>query len=125
LPGIADTETFLINTWNPLPEIYQQRVYINTLVTVNRQIHQGENPMPDGVIRVEVVCADNAILHDYMTSEVALWEPEIRRTHRNIPIAQVGMDDEVNFGLPGGSGDYYDTGDECNKRNTIPTPGRQ
>jgi hypothetical protein len=37
-PGIADTYTFLMNTWNTLPESYQQRVYKNTLATVKRQI---------------------------------------------------------------------------------------
>jgi hypothetical protein len=37
-PGIADTYTFLMNTWNTLPESYQQRVYNNTLATVKRQI---------------------------------------------------------------------------------------
>jgi hypothetical protein len=37
-PGIADTYTFLINTWNTLPESYQQRVYNNTLATVKGQI---------------------------------------------------------------------------------------
>jgi hypothetical protein len=38
LPGVADTYTFLMNTWNTLLESYQQRVYKNTLVTVKRQI---------------------------------------------------------------------------------------
>jgi len=33
--GIADSYTFLINTWNTLQESYQQRVYKNTLATVN------------------------------------------------------------------------------------------
>jgi hypothetical protein len=37
-PGVADTYTFLMNTWNTLLESYQQRVYKNTLVTVKRQI---------------------------------------------------------------------------------------
>jgi len=37
-PGIADTYAFLINTWNTLPESYQQRVYNNTLATVKPQI---------------------------------------------------------------------------------------
>jgi len=41
--GIADTYTSLMNTWNPLPESYQQRVYINTVATVKRQIEQAEN----------------------------------------------------------------------------------
>jgi len=33
-PGVADTYTLLMNTWNTLPESYQQRVYNNTLATV-------------------------------------------------------------------------------------------
>jgi hypothetical protein len=37
-PGVADTYTFLINTWNTLQESYQQKVYDNILATVNRQI---------------------------------------------------------------------------------------
>jgi len=43
-PGIADTYTFLMNTWNTLPESYQQRVYKNTLATVKHQIQHAENP---------------------------------------------------------------------------------
>ena len=38
LPGIAAQYTFFMNTWNTLPESYQQRVYNNTLGTVKRQI---------------------------------------------------------------------------------------
>jgi len=45
--------TFLMNTWNTLPEIYQQRVYKTTLPTVKRQIQQSENPTPAVVIKVE------------------------------------------------------------------------
>jgi hypothetical protein len=37
-PGVADTNTFLMNTWNTLPESYQQRVYHITIATVKRQI---------------------------------------------------------------------------------------
>jgi len=33
-PDVADTYTFLMNTWNTLPESYQQRVYNNTVATV-------------------------------------------------------------------------------------------
>jgi len=35
-PGVADTYTFLMNTWNTLLESYQQRVYKNTLAIVKR-----------------------------------------------------------------------------------------
>ena len=64
-PGVADTYTFLMNTWNTLPESYQQRVYNNTLATVKRQIQQAENPTPAVVICVEAARVDNAILLDY------------------------------------------------------------
>ena len=63
-PGVADTYTFLMNTWNTLPESYQQRVYNNTLATVKRQIQQAENPTPAVVISVEAARVDNAILLD-------------------------------------------------------------
>jgi len=85
-PGIADTYTFFMNTWNTLPESYQQRVYNNTLATVKRQIQQAENPTPAVVIGVEAARVDNAILLDYLNSEVGLEEPEIGSTDSNIPI---------------------------------------
>jgi len=39
-PGVADTCTFLMNTWKTLLESYQQTVYKNTLATVKCQIQQ-------------------------------------------------------------------------------------
>jgi len=80
LPGIADTYTFLTNSWNTLLESYQWRVYKNTLATVKRQTQQAENPMPAKVISKEAAGVDNAILLDYLTSEVALEAPELRST---------------------------------------------
>jgi len=94
-----------MNTWTTLLESYQQRVYNNTLATVKHQIQQAENPMPAVVISVEAVRVDNAILLDYLTSEVALEEPEIGRTDPNIPIDNNCRDDELHFGMPWGSGD--------------------
>jgi len=76
-PGVADMYTFLMNTWNTLPESYQQRMCNNTLATVKRQIQQAENPTPAVVISTAVASVDNAIVLDYLTSEVALEEPEI------------------------------------------------
>jgi len=35
-PGVAEKFTFWMNTWNTLPESYQQRVYKNTFDTVER-----------------------------------------------------------------------------------------
>jgi hypothetical protein len=110
-----------MNTWNTLPESYQQRVYINTLPTVKRQIQQGENPTPAVVISVDAARVDNAIHLDYLTSEVALEEPEIGCTDPNIPIDNICTDDELHFGMPGGSRDFEDEGDES---NAIPTARR-
>jgi hypothetical protein len=123
-PGVADTYTFLMNTWNTLPESYQQRVYNNTLATVKRQIEQAENSTPAVVICVESAHVDNAILLDYLASEVALEEPEIGSTDPNIPIDNNCTDDKHHFGMPRGSGEYEDEGDESHDRDAIPTPSR-
>jgi len=120
-PGVADTYTFLMNTWNTLPESYQQRLYTNTLATVKRQIQQPENPTPAAVISTEAARVDNAILLDYVTPEVALGEPEIGSTDLNIPIANNCMDDELHFGMPGGCEHYDDECDEIDKSDAIPT----
>jgi len=101
-----------MNTWNTLPESYQQRVYNNTLATVKRQIQKAENPTPAVVISVEAVRVDNAFLVDYLTSEVALEEPEIGSTDPNIPTDNNCTDDELHFRMPVGSGDFEDEGDE-------------
>jgi len=124
-PGVADTYTFLMNTWNTLPESYQQRVHNNTLATVKRQIQQAENPTPAVVISVEAAHGDNAILLDYLASKVALEEPEIGSSDPNIPIDNNWTDDELHFGMPGGSGDYEDESDERDDRNAIPTASRR
>jgi hypothetical protein len=120
-PAVADTYTFLMNTWNTLPERYQLSVCHNTLPTVKRQIQQVENPTPAMVISVEAACVDNAILLDYLASEVAHEEREIRSTDPNIPIDNKCADDEIHSGMPGGNGDYEDEGDESEDRNAIPT----
>jgi hypothetical protein len=70
-----------MNTWNTLRESYQQWVYNNTLATVKRQIQQVENPTSAVVISMEAARIANAILLDYLTSEVALEEPEIGSTY--------------------------------------------
>jgi len=44
--GVADTYTFLMNTWNIKPESYQQSMYNNTLATIKRQIQQADDPTP-------------------------------------------------------------------------------
>jgi hypothetical protein len=52
-------------------------VYKNTIATVKHQIQQAENPTPAVVITVDAAAENNAMLLDYLTSEVALEEPEI------------------------------------------------
>jgi len=125
LPGVAVTYTSLVNTWNTLPESYQQRVYNNTLATVKRQIQQAENPTAAEVTSTDPAHVDDAILLDYLTSEVALEEPEIGSTDPNIPIDTNCTDDELHFGMPGGCEDYDDEGDEIDESDAIPTTSRQ
>jgi len=123
-PGVADTYTFLMNTWNTLPESYQQRVYNNTLATVKHRIQQAENPTPAMVISVEAARVDNAILLDYLASQVALEEPEIGSTDPNVPIDNDCTHDKLHFAMPGGSGDYEDEGDESDVGDAIPITSR-
>jgi len=114
-----------MNTWNTLPESYQQRVYNNTLSTVKRQIQQAENPPPAVVISVEAARVDNAILLDYLASEVALEEAAIGSPDPNIPIDNNCTDDELHFAMQGGSGDYEDKDDDSDMRDSIPTTSRR
>jgi hypothetical protein len=100
-------------------------VYNNTLAPVKRQIQQAENPTPAVVISVEAERVDNAILLDYLTSEVALEEPEIGSTDPTIRIDNNCTDDELHFGMPGGSVDFEDEVDETDERNDIPTASRR
>jgi hypothetical protein len=73
------------------------------------------------VIGVEAVRVDNGILLDYLASEVAVEEPEIGSTDPNISIDNNCMDDEIHIGMPGGSRDYEDEGDESDVCDAIPT----
>jgi hypothetical protein len=100
-------------------------VYNNTIATVNGQIQQAENPTPAVVISTEAGSVDNALLVDYLTAEVELEVPEIRSTDPIIPIDNNCMDDELHCGMPGGSGDYEDEGDESNEPNSIRTARRR
>jgi len=113
-----------MNTCNTLLDSYQKRVYRNTLATVKWQIQKAENPMPGMVISMEAVCVDNAILLDYLTSEVALEDPEIGSPDPNIAIDNDFMDDERHFGMPGGSRDYKAQCDQSDERDAIPTASR-
>jgi len=60
-----------------------------------------------------------------MASGVALEEPDIGSTDPSIPIDNNCMDDELHFGVPGGSGDHEDEGDESDVRKSIPTTRRR
>jgi hypothetical protein len=74
------------------------------------------------VISLEAARVDNNILLDYLTSEVALEAPEIGNTDSNIPINNNCTDDELLIGMPGGSGNFNDEGDES---DAIPTASRR
>jgi hypothetical protein len=124
LPGIGDTYSFLMNTWNTLPESYQQRVYNNPLATVKQLIEQAENPTPAVLISMEAAHVDNTNLLDYLASAVVLEETEIRGTVPNIPIDNNSTDDELHFGMPAGSRVYQDEGDESDMSDAIPTASR-
>ena len=73
------------------------------------------------VISVEAACVNNTMPLNHLTSEVALEEPEIGSTDRNISIDNNCIDDKLDFRMPGGSGDYEDEGDESAVRNAIRT----
>jgi hypothetical protein len=74
------------------------------------------------VITVEAACVDNAIVLDYLISEVALQKPVVGSTDPNIQIGNNCTDDELHFGMPGGSGDFDDEGDDS---NAIPTASQR
>ncbi|KAF8539100.1 hypothetical protein BDD12DRAFT_883295 [Trichophaea hybrida] len=123
--AVADTYAFLMNTWNTLPESYQQWVYNNTIATVKSDIQQTENPTPAVVISVEAARVDNPILLDYLTTEVALVEHEMRSSDPNILMDINCMADKHHFGMPEGSGDNDDECDESDQRDTTPTASQQ
>jgi hypothetical protein len=112
--------TFLKNTWNTLPESYQQRVYKNTLAIVKHQIQQAENPMPGEVFSTEAEPVKNAIHLDYVTAEVVFEDPEIRSNDPNIPIDNHCTDDELHYDMTGGCEDYDNGGDEIDRCDAIP-----
>jgi hypothetical protein len=116
-----------MDTWNTLPESYQQRVYNNTLATAKHQNQVAEKPTPAVVISTEAASVDNAILLDYFTSEVALEEPEIRSTDPNIQMDKNCTNDELHFRMPVGSGDYEDQPDESDEHdaNLTASQGRR
>jgi len=77
------------------------------------------------VISVEAAPVDNATVLDCLPFEVALEEPEIGGTNPNIPIDNCCKDDELHFGMPGGSRDHLDEVDETNEHDAISTASRR
>jgi len=73
-------------------------------------------------VSTEAARVDNAILLHYLTSEVVIEEPEIGSTDPNIPIDNNCTDDELHFGMPGGSADFEYEGDES---DAIPTASQR
>jgi hypothetical protein len=63
------------------------------------------------VISVEAARVLNAIIFDCMASKVGFDEHEIGSTDRHNLIDNNCTDDEHQFGMPGGSGDYEDARD--------------
>jgi len=124
LPVVADRYTFLMKTWNTLPESYQERMNKNTLATVKRQIKQAENSMPSMVISVKAARIDNTSFVNYLNSEVGLEDPEIGGTDKNVPIDDNCTDDELHVGRPRVSGDGNDEGDKRGEREAISTASR-
>jgi hypothetical protein len=114
-----------MNPWNTLPESYLQRVYNNTLASVKNQIQQAENPTPAVVISVEAVCVDDAVLLDYLASEVVHEEPELRSTDPNIAIENNYMHDTFHFGMPRGSRYCEDQCEESDMCDPILTASRR
>jgi hypothetical protein len=125
LPGVVDTYTFLMNTWNTLPESFQHGVYKNILATVKGQIQQAEDRMPAAVIGMEAVRVDIAILLDYLTSEVVFGQPGIGSSDPNILIDNNCRYEELHFGMPGGCENYDDAGDKIDQSDAIPTASRR
>jgi len=124
LPGVADMYTFLMISWNTLPESYQQWVYQNNLVNGKCQMQKAENPMPAEVISTKAAHADNAFLLDDLTSKVALEEPEIGSTDPNTRIDNNCTDDELHSGMPGSCEDPDDEGDKIDESDAIPISSR-
>jgi hypothetical protein len=114
-----------MNTWNTLPESYQQRVYNNTRATVKRQIQLMENTTPAMVISIEAARVGNPVLLHLTSSYVVFEEPVIGSTDPNIPIDNNCVEDKLDFGTPLGSCNYEDEGDECVMHDAIPTASQK
>jgi hypothetical protein len=102
-----------MNTWNALPESYQQRVYNNTLASVKLRIQEAEFPTPREIISTEAAVVDNAMLLDFLDSEPAMQEPEIGVTNPSVPVDNKESDDDMHFRmLPEDEEESDDNNDE-------------
>jgi hypothetical protein len=81
--------------------------------------------MPAVVISLEAVRVDNAILLDYLTTEVALEQPDIGSTDPNLLIDSHCTYEDLQFGMPGDSGDCEDYGEDSDERDAISTNSRR
>jgi hypothetical protein len=73
------------------------------------------------VIGVKATYAYNSILLHHLTSPVDPGEPEIGNTDQSIPIKINCNDDELHYGIPGGSANFKE-GDNIDKCNNIHDP---
>jgi len=92
---------------------------------VQCQIQQADNPMPTVVIRLNAVPPHYVIFVDYMSSEVAPDELKVGSTDPYILIENNCTYHELHFGMPGGSRDYTDEGDESDELDVIPSTSRR
>jgi len=76
-------------------------------------------------IRVDAAHDENPVHLDFLTSKVALEEPDIGSTDPNTPIANNCMDDNLHSGIPVDSGDYKDEGNESDECDAIPSSSRR
>jgi hypothetical protein len=97
-----------MNTWNTLPESYEQRVYNNTLATVKRQIQLEENQTPTMVFSIVAAGV-----------EVALAMPEIGSADQIIPIYHNCTADKLHFGMGWGRADYQAEFNNSDERDYI------
>ena len=88
---------------------------------MKHHIQHMENTTPAVVISVEAAPVNNAILLDYLTSEVAQEETEIGSIDPNIPIDNKCRYDAVQCRMAGGNGNYKDDGDKSDKGDAICT----
>jgi hypothetical protein len=106
LAVIAHKNIVLMNTWNMLPESYEQRVNTNTVAALKHQIQQAENTTPAVVTSIEGVWVDNIIVLHILTFELEYERPQNGSTNGNILISNNCMDNKLQSGMPGGSWDY-------------------